>query len=100
MKASPAHLPPRKRAEPARIVETIRRGGPEAELFTFLPIFPQATPKEKNRFELLRLAYVDARYDKTYKITRAELEYLAERVQKLKTITQRVCKKKIKKFVE
>jgi predicted nucleotidyltransferase/HEPN domain-containing protein len=66
----------------------------------FLPVFPQSTPKEKNRFELLRRAYVDARYDKTYKITRAELEYLAERVQKLKAITQRVCKKRIKRFVE
>ena len=67
---------------------------------SFLPIFPQAIATEKKRFELLRSAYVDARYKKTYKITRKELEYLAERVQKLKKITNRVCKKRIKAFVE
>ena len=66
----------------------------------FLPVFPQATATEKKRFELLRSAYVDARYKKDYKITRTELEYLAERVQKLKKITSRVCKRRIKAFTD
>ncbi|GAG41348.1 unnamed protein product, partial [marine sediment metagenome] len=65
----------------------------------FLPVFPRATEKQKHRFELLRRAYVDARYDKNYKITRTELKYLAERVLELKKLTARHCKKKIKAFV-
>jgi len=64
-----------------------------------LPIFPLSTDKEKHRFDLLCRAYIDARYKKNYKITRADLEYLAERVKKLQRITKRICKKKIESFV-
>ena len=49
----------------------------------FLPIFPRTTPEEKRLFELLQKAYIDARYNPKYKITRKELEYLSERVKKL-----------------
>ncbi len=31
-------------------------------------------------FKLLKKAYIDARYKKDYKITKKQLEYLAERV--------------------
>ena len=46
-----------------------------------LNIFPKGTQKEKHLFELLRKAYVDARYKRNYRITREELEWLAERVK-------------------
>ena len=49
----------------------------------FLPIFPRKTPEEKRLFELLQKAYIDARYNPKYKITKKELEYLGERVKKL-----------------
>jgi predicted nucleotidyltransferase/HEPN domain-containing protein len=65
-----------------------------------LGIFPQDTEEQKERFNLLDYAYIGARYDPDYKITRAELKYLAERVQKLKKITQKVCKKRIQGFTE
>ena len=59
-------------------------------------IFPRATQKERDLFELLKKAYVEARYSMEYKITKEELEYLAERVKKLQNITEKVCKAKIK----
>ena len=65
-----------------------------------LKIFPQQTKEEKRLFELLRSAYVDARYKKDYKITKKELAYLAERVKKLHVLVSRVCKRKIKSFTE
>jgi predicted nucleotidyltransferase/HEPN domain-containing protein len=49
----------------------------------FLTVFPLATPEQKECFELLRRAYVEARYNPGYKITKEQLEYLAQRVRKL-----------------
>jgi HEPN domain-containing protein len=64
----------------------------------FRNIFPKSTQKEKDLFDLLKRAYVEARYDMSYKITREELEYLAERVKLLQQTTEKVCKAKIKSF--
>lgn len=61
-------------------------------------IFPRKTQMEKHHFTLLQRAYVDARYKKDYVITKKELEYLAERVIKLRDLTEKVCKEKIKSF--
>ncbi|MFV0251448.1 MAG: nucleotidyltransferase [Rickettsia aeschlimannii] len=49
-----------------------------------------ATPEQKECFELLQKAYVDARYDKNYKIIKEQLLYLIDRVEKLKEITERI----------
>ena len=60
-----------------------------------LEVFPKGTEKERQRFELLRKAYVDARYDEKYTITKVELKWLAGRVNKLRILTEKICKKKI-----
>nr|AUN36948.1 hypothetical protein [uncultured bacterium] len=64
----------------------------------FLPIFPRKTPEERRLFELLRKAYTEARYNRNYKITKKELEYLGERVKKLQEVTKEVCKEKIESY--
>lgn len=64
----------------------------------FLPVFPTATPKEKHLFLLLKKAYIDARYKRTYKITKKELEYLAGRVKKLQRLTKEACKERISSY--
>ena len=61
----------------------------------FLPVFPRTTPEEKRLFELLQKGYIDARYNPKYKITKKELEYLAERVKKLQRLTKEVCGERI-----
>ncbi|MHC5058332.1 MAG: HEPN domain-containing protein [Planctomycetota bacterium] len=66
-----------------------------AEMNEMLRIFPHATDEEKRRFELLRRAYVDARYNKKYTITREELDYLAGCVRELRSLTESACRKKI-----
>jgi len=65
----------------------------------FLTVFPQATPEEKECFELLRRAYVEARYNPGYKITKAQLEYLAQRVRKLQRLTKKICEAKIESYL-
>jgi HEPN domain-containing protein len=61
----------------------------------FMKIFPRQTKEEDRLFNLLKDAYIDARYKKSYKITREELEYLAKRVQKLQALVETTCSNKI-----
>ena len=65
----------------------------------FGKVFPQASPLERQRFELLKKAYVDARYNMDYKITKEDLEYLSERVQVLRRMTEEICRGRIKSFI-
>ena len=65
----------------------------------FLPIFPRKTPEEKRLFELLQKGYIDARYNPKYKISKKELEYLAERVRQLQKLTKAICKERIESYV-
>jgi len=66
----------------------------------FLKIFPRTTKEQDRLFLLLQKAYIEARYDEEYRITKKELEYLAARVKKLHTLTRKVCKNKIESFTE
>jgi HEPN domain-containing protein len=61
-------------------------------------IFPCETEAEKERFDLFEYAYIGARYDKDFKISKKDLEYFADRVKLLLEITEKVCKEKIKEL--
>ncbi|TBR44289.1 HEPN domain-containing protein [Marinomonas agarivorans] len=50
---------------------------------------------QKRSFQRLKRAYVDARYSEHFDITEEELTWLASEVEKLKTLTEEVCLKKI-----
>lgn len=64
----------------------------------FLTVFPRATKDEDACFKLLQKAYTEARYNQGYKITKKQLESLAERVIKLQRLTKKICKEKIESF--
>ncbi len=66
----------------------------------FGKVFPKASILERQRFMLLRKAYVDARYKINYKITKADLDYLGERVALLRQLTEQLCKEKIESFTK
>jgi HEPN domain-containing protein/predicted nucleotidyltransferase len=57
----------------------------------FNTVFPNHSKKEQNLFDLLRRAYVDARYNKAYQITNEELEALTERVKRIREIVEASC---------
>lgn len=61
----------------------------------FLTIFPVTTEEQKELFELLRKAYIDARYNENYSISKDQLEYLIGRVEKLKALVETVCRDKL-----
>lgn len=59
-------------------------------------VFPKTTDEEKRRFELLKRAYIDARYKMDeYQITEEELAYLSQRVAQLQRLTETICRTKI-----
>lgn len=66
----------------------------------FGKVFPRGDMQERRRFTLLKKAYVDARYNMDYTISKDDLTYLSERVQILRTLTEQICKKKIESFTK
>jgi HEPN domain-containing protein/predicted nucleotidyltransferase len=65
----------------------------------FAKVFPRDTAQQRKAFKLLKKAYIDARYKKDYKITKKQLEYLAERVKILQRLTKKICQEKVDSFV-
>jgi uncharacterized protein len=64
----------------------------------FKTIFLRATEGEERLFQLLKKAYIDSRYTLDYKVAKEDLEYLSERVKKLRDLTELACKEKIESF--
>jgi len=62
---------------------------------SFEDALPRDDRKDKERFLLLDFAYIGARYDPRYRISREDLELLAGHVQRLMERTKKVCQKKI-----
>jgi HEPN domain-containing protein/predicted nucleotidyltransferase len=65
----------------------------------FFTAFPLRTKQERDRFDLLRQAYVGARYHDDYKITPQELKYLSRCIELLRNQTEASCSTKMESFV-
>jgi uncharacterized protein len=61
-------------------------------------IWPTETKFQKRCFELLRAAYVKARYSKHYKITAEELAWLSGRINELRTTVHAICAERIEQL--
>ena len=57
--------------------------------------FPMATEEAPHLFNLLRRAYIEARYSKSCRITAPQLAALGERVKDLAGRVERACKERI-----
>lgn len=64
----------------------------------FLIVFPQASQEERARFELLRQAYIRARYYPSFRISASDLGWLAQRVTELEALTERFCQRRIASY--
>jgi HEPN domain-containing protein len=61
----------------------------------FLSVFPKNTLHERENFDLLKRAYVEARYNENYSITNEQSEYLTDKVEGLDKVVKDVCLEKI-----
>ncbi|WP_380871566.1 nucleotidyltransferase [Sphingomonas sp. DBB INV C78] len=58
-------------------------------------VWPTETKFEKRCYELLRAAYVKARYSRHYRITAEELAWLGERISLLQRLVRDACERRI-----
>ncbi len=58
-------------------------------------IFPGANEEDKYLFKLLHRAYIDARYEKRYKIKKSELQKIFSKASKFSRIIKRICREKL-----
>jgi predicted nucleotidyltransferase/HEPN domain-containing protein len=63
-------------------------------------VWPRGTKAERRCYELLRKAYVEARYSKHYRITEEQLGWLSGRVEVLRSIVREVCEARIEALAE
>lgn len=73
------------------------RSQAEAQASELIEVWPRNTKFGQRCFELLRQAYVNARYSKHYKITAEELEWIADRVALLAELVERLCHERLTK---
>ena len=59
-------------------------------------VFPCDTDEEKRLFDLLRRAYLEARYNKkNFIVTKADIDALVPKIELLRDIVEKVCKRQI-----
>ena len=63
-------------------------------------VFPQDTLEEKRLFTLLKSAYVEARYNPYFVVTKEDIDALVPKVELLRDITKQICTAKIKEYEE
>jgi predicted nucleotidyltransferase/HEPN domain-containing protein len=58
-------------------------------------VWPRDSKFERRSYELLRAAYVKARYSRHYRITAEELEWLGSRIDRLQALVRVLCEERI-----
>ena len=58
-------------------------------------VFPRDTPEEERLFKLLQRAYVEARYNDDFAVSKDDTDALTVRVERLRDITEKVCRDRI-----
>ena len=60
--------------------------------------WPRASKRHRTNFELLKRAYVEARYSEHYSITNEQLDWLAACAARLKDLTETICRERLAKM--
>lgn len=63
-------------------------------------VFPRDTAEEKRLFTLLKDAYVEARYNPDFVVTKEDIDAPLPKVELLRDITKRICEGKIREYGE
>lgn len=61
-------------------------------------VFPRHTPEEKRIFDLIKAAYVEARYNPQFIVTKEDIDILIPKVELLRDITTKICLDKIAEY--
>lgn len=61
-------------------------------------VFPCDTDEEKRLFDLLRRAYLEARYNDKFVVTKADIDALVPKIELLRDIVEKVCRERIDEY--
>ncbi|MCD8079649.1 MAG: HEPN domain-containing protein [Bacteroides sp.] len=64
----------------------------------FIQIFPYDTTEEKRLFELLKAAYVEARYNPKFVVTAEDCQVLTQKVEALGKLVEELCRKRLDEY--
>lgn len=62
-------------------------------------IFSSSTEEEKRLFELLKVAYVEARYNLDFDVSKEDIEALMLKVEKFIALTEKICKARLDTYL-
>ena len=62
-------------------------------------VFPCDTDEEKRLFDLLRRAYLEARYNDKFVVTKADIDALVPKIELLRDIVEKACKERFKYYI-
>lgn len=77
----------------ADLLDSTRKYSKELSL-----IFPQDNEEEKRLFELLKKAYVEARYNSEFIVTKEDIDVLLSKIEHFQKITEKACKAQIEEY--
>jgi len=77
----------------AKLLKAVKKYSDE-----FIKIFPYKTAEEKRLFDLLKAAYVQARYNPKFLVTKADIDALMPIVKQLLELVKRICKERIREY--
>ena len=60
--------------------------------------WPRATKRDRATFELLKKAYIEARYSEHYTITKAQLDWLADCTTRLQALVETTCAERLREM--
>ena len=61
-------------------------------------VFPCDTDEEKRLFDLLRRAYLEARYNDKFVVTKADIDALVPKIELLRNIVEKVCRERLNHY--
>jgi HEPN domain-containing protein len=77
----------------AKLLDSVRKYSDEFE-----KIFPRKTQEEKRLFNLVKAAYVEARYNPGFVVAKGDIELLMSVIAQLFDLVKRLCPKRIDEF--
>lgn len=76
-----------------KLLHSTRRYSPELNR-----IFPRNTEEEKRLFDLLKFAYVEARYNSKFLVTPEDIDALVVKAERFREVVEQVCKVRIEEY--
>lgn len=77
----------------SKLLASVRKYSDEFE-----KIFPRKTPEEKRLFNLLKAAYVEARYNPDFLVTKEDIDALTPIIESLFELVEKLCKDRINEY--